>query len=196
MGDIYADGGVSSYPTDLDTRTAQVDATPTLAFSTSAAMASKMNEVADAVIAVQTKVGTTAQTGTSAGIIFHDGTRFDQHTDLEWDDTTGFLQIGSPGSTVNAAAGDFVMKNNSRIRFANVGATATLNIFGVNASNQVIISQSASDIIWGVGLVALGGGSAPTLGTIGGSGPATAGQDTWMRILDNAGVPFWVPAWK
>lgn len=57
MGDIYADGGVSAYPTSLDTRTAQVDASPTITFSTSSASASKLNEVADAVIAVETAVG-------------------------------------------------------------------------------------------------------------------------------------------
>lgn len=42
--------------------------------------------------------------------------------------------------------------------------------------------------------VALGGGSAPTLGTIGGSGPATAGQNEWIRINTQNGIRF-VPAW-
>lgn len=52
------------------------------------------------------------------------------------------------------------------------------------------------DIQWGRPLVALGGGAAPTLGTIGGTGPATAAQNTWMRLLDSTGAAFWVPAWK
>jgi hypothetical protein len=45
-------------------------------------------------------------------------------------------------------------------------------------------------------LVALGGGAAPTLGTIGGSGPTVAGQNSWLRLLDSTGAAFWVPAWK
>lgn len=45
-------------------------------------------------------------------------------------------------------------------------------------------------------LVALGGGATPTLGTIGGSGPATAAQNTWLKMLDSTGAAFWVPAWK
>lgn len=45
-------------------------------------------------------------------------------------------------------------------------------------------------------LVALGGGAAPTVGTIGGSGPATAGQNGWLQFKDAGGNKFWVPAWK
>lgn len=45
-------------------------------------------------------------------------------------------------------------------------------------------------------LVALGGGVAPTLGTIGGSGPATAAQNSWMRMRDSGGNFYWVPIWK
>lgn len=45
-------------------------------------------------------------------------------------------------------------------------------------------------------LVSLGGGSAPTLGTIGGSGPATAAQNSWVRMVDSTGAAFWVPVWK
>lgn len=44
------------------------------------------------------------------------------------------------------------------------------------------------------GSVALGGGSSATLGTIGGSGPTTAGQDKWLEIKI-AGTTHWVPAW-
>jgi hypothetical protein len=56
--------------------------------------------------------------------------------------------------------------------------------------------NSGADIAWGRALVPLGGGVAPTFGTIGGTGPATAAQNSWMRVIDSAGVAFWVPAWK
>lgn len=46
------------------------------------------------------------------------------------------------------------------------------------------------------GLVPLGGGVPPTLGTIGGSGPATAGQNSWLVFTDNTGASFWVPVWR
>lgn len=42
--------------------------------------------------------------------------------------------------------------------------------------------------------VALGGGSAATLGTIGGSGPATATQNKWAR-LNIDGTNYFIPVW-
>lgn len=42
--------------------------------------------------------------------------------------------------------------------------------------------------------IALGGGAAATLGTIGGSGPTAAAQATWVEI-DVGGTPHWIPAW-
>lgn len=42
--------------------------------------------------------------------------------------------------------------------------------------------------------VALGGGSAATLGTIGGSGPATAAQNKWAR-LNIDGTNYFIPVW-
>lgn len=42
--------------------------------------------------------------------------------------------------------------------------------------------------------VALGGGATPTLGTIGGSGPATAAQNKWAR-LNIDGTNYFIPVW-
>lgn len=42
--------------------------------------------------------------------------------------------------------------------------------------------------------IALGGGAAATLGTIGGSGPSAAAQAQWVEI-DVGGVAHWIPAW-
>jgi hypothetical protein len=67
--------------------------------------------------------------------------------------------------------------------------------FGAN-SVEVIRLKPSGEIQYGKALVSLGGGSAPTFGTIGGSGPATAGQNSWVRLLDSTGAAFWVPAWK
>lgn len=74
---------------------------------------------------------------------------------------------------------------------ANVG----LGVRG-KGSGTLTLGNGTGDIQWNKALVALGGGAAPTFGTVGGSGPATAAQNTWMRIVDSTGATFWVPAWK
>ena len=42
--------------------------------------------------------------------------------------------------------------------------------------------------------IALGGGAAATLGTIGGSGPTAAAQAQWLEV-DIGGVAHWIPVW-
>lgn len=42
--------------------------------------------------------------------------------------------------------------------------------------------------------VALGGGAAPTLGTIGGTGPTAAAQSKWLEIKIG-GTSHWIPVW-
>lgn len=59
-----------------------------------------------------------------------------------------------------------------------------------------VLFLNGTDVEFGKALVALGGGAAPTLGTIGGTGPATAGQNSWLRVLDSAGAAMWIPIWK
>lgn len=44
--------------------------------------------------------------------------------------------------------------------------------------------------------IAAGGGAAPTFTTIGGSGPATAAQNGWLKMLDSTGAAIYVPIWK
>lgn len=69
-------------------------------------------------------------------------------------------------------------------------------IGAVPNSDNVALSPQGRDVRYGVPLVALGGGVPPTLGTIGGSGPATAGQNGWLRMVDSTGAAFWIPVWK
>ncbi len=38
-------------------------------------------------------------------------------------------------------------------------------------------------------------GTQATLGTIGASGPATAAQNQWLRVRNNAGAVRWIPVW-
>ncbi len=76
------------------------------------------------------------------------------------------------------------------------GDVLTITTGGLVSIPKPILADASNDVQWGRPLVALGGGAAATLGTIGGSGPATAAQNKWMRVLDDAGAAFWVPAWK
>lgn len=96
------------------------------------------------------------------------------------------------------SVGDVVLKSAVGIRARNNADTATYPLIRSNSSDDVVLGDDSSthNVRWSHDLVALGGGSAPTLGTIGGNGPATAGQNSWMRVLDPSGVAFWVPAWK
>lgn len=88
--------------------------------------------------------------------------------------------VASGAATLGAAGSD-----------TNVGLTLT-----TKAAGNLVLQPNTGDIQWGKALVALGGGSAPTLGTIGGSGPAVAAQNSWARMIDSTGAACWVPVWK
>jgi len=60
-----------------------------------------------------------------------------------------------------------------------------------NSGDVLISSASRLDIDRGI---ALGGGAAPTLGTIGGTGPTAAAQAQWVEI-DINGTAHWIPVW-
>lgn len=74
------------------------------------------------------------------------------------------------------------------------GGSPRLSVATGAAGNVSLLP--GGDILWGKALVALGGGAPPTLGTIGATGPATAAQNTWLRLLDSTGAACWVPVWK
>ncbi len=70
-------------------------------------------------------------------------------------------------------------------------------------SKLISIRNKAAGEKWsvhGTGVVdfttldALGGGAAPTFGTIGGTGPTVAAQATWLKIKIS-GTDHWLPAW-
>jgi hypothetical protein len=67
---------------------------------------------------------------------------------------------------------------------------------GTGVVRNILVDPGTADIKWGKALVALGGGAAPTFGTIGGTGPTAAAQNAWMRVLDSTGAAFWIPVWK
>lgn len=58
--------------------------------------------------------------------------------------------------------------------------------FGVDVGTGITYTGQAG--------IALGGGAAATLGTIGGGGPTTAAQNKWEKVVNN-GVTYWRPLW-
>lgn len=97
--------------------------------------------------------------------------------------TNAILNIGgNPGSAATNRVGLRIISNPTG------GA-------GINAALWVTAGLSRFDGRVDINRgVALGGGAAATLGTIGGSGPTTAAQAQWLEI-DINGVAHWIPVW-
>lgn len=96
-----------------------------------------------------------------------------------------------------ANTGDIILVHNTGLRAVNNAGTGFVTLIRTVTGNDIVwLSPEGQDIRWGANLIALGGGATPTFGTIGGTGPTAAAQNTWMRVLDANGESFWVPAWK
>lgn len=121
-----------------------------------------------------------------------------------------FISGSSAGETVlySAAGGVFIKGAGAggvKIRSASgngqVNANDTVGIELRYSGKILTVDGTAVHIASGTdfdltsAMVAMGGGAAPTVGTIGGTGPATAAQNGWVRILV-AGVATWIPAWR
>lgn len=91
------------------------------------------------------------------------------------------IPIGGTG--INVTPGS----NNSQ-DFGRSATTWRTGYFGTSVESPVFKTTTA--------LVGLGGGAAPTVGTIGGTGPTVAAQNSWLRMIDSTGAVFWVPVWK
>ena len=83
------------------------------------------------------------------------------------------------------------------------GTDESLKIDAKGAGTITIGATSTGNVVLGgtgmvkfnYAVVALGGGAAPTVGTIGGSGPATAGQNSWLKV-DVGGTTSYIPIWR
>jgi hypothetical protein len=71
-----------------------------------------------------------------------------------------------------------------------------LQATGAAANLDFTISGKGTGVInFGTATRALGGGAAPTLGTIGGTGPAAAAQNSWL-VVKVAGTLSYIPLWR
>lgn len=69
-------------------------------------------------------------------------------------------------------------------------------LIGSVSTGNITLGQAGAVLVnFARTVVANGGGAAPTFGTIGGSGPATAGQNGWLAV-QVAGTATWIPIWR
>jgi hypothetical protein len=119
---------------------------------------------------------------------------------------TGYFGTALRVGTNPATTGVLRIPNNTSIMSRNAANTGDYQLMqsaagdrifvGGGGNFQINLDPGTADIVWAKPLVALGGGAAPTVGTIGGTGPTTAAQNSWMRVLDSTGAAFWIPVWK
>ncbi|MGH7743932.1 MAG: hypothetical protein ACREQ5_03820 [Candidatus Dormibacteria bacterium] len=95
-----------------------------------------------------------------------------------------------------AAAGVVRVGNNLALNARNAANNADVEMLRVDGANRVQLAGGGAVILWGTVHVALGGGAAPTFGTIGGSGPGTAAQFAWLKVVDDAGTTGFIPYWR
>jgi hypothetical protein len=63
-------------------------------------------------------------------------------------------------------------------------------------SGDLVLDIATGEIRWNKANAALGGGAAPTFGTIGGAGPAAAAQRNWLRFKESDGTVSFIPVWR
>jgi hypothetical protein len=137
-------------------------------------------------------------------------------------DATDRYFLQNNGGARSLFAGKIFMNDGVAVNFGTIGnngvealrsAAGTLRLIGSGGSNNEALEfdfETASNVVnvassTGAALrisnrldinngTALGGGAAPTLGTIGGSGPTAAAQAQWVEI-DINGTAHWIPVW-
>lgn len=66
---------------------------------------------------------------------------------------------------------------------------------GITNATAIKLGNATSLVNFNWGLTAVGGGATATLGTVGGSGPATAAMNGWLKVNVNGTATF-IPAWR
>jgi hypothetical protein len=101
----------------------------------------------------------------------------------------------TPGSTlvinsVNSGVNQFTMTN------AIATAMPIMSATGTDTDIDITLTPKGAGVVnLSNAVVAVGGGAAPTFGTIGGSGPATAAQNSWIKVKI-AGTVTYIPCWR
>lgn len=119
-----------------------------------------------------------AQANTNAYLCWFDATIVEANSGTHT--TFATLRVDVPTITGGAAA----LSNAATVHITGAAAGATNNYSLWVGAGPMRLDDG----------VALGGGAAPTLGTIGGSGPAATAQNQWLRI-NISGTNYFIPVW-
>lgn len=101
------------------------------------------------------------------------------------------------GTNIPTNSGNMLLQTNVGIGTNRYGLLITCNPSGgtLNYALRLTLGDARFDGRVDINNgIALGGGAAPTLGTIGGSGPTTAAQAQWLEV-DIGGTPHWIAVW-
>jgi hypothetical protein len=132
------------------------------------------------------------QNGAAAGIYFRDSV---DGVDLGiYLDATNRIVITAPTDIqgdLSISASKFTGQAHDGVTYKSIAAMG----YAMAHGDWVILGDAALLVALGYPHVACGGGAAPTLGTIGGTGPAGAAQHGWYQILDDGGSPVFIPIW-
>jgi hypothetical protein len=122
---------------------------------------------------------------------------------------TGALRFGNNAATYSelAAGTDsriFVLGSDDILRVGDANVrmdfTVSSTLVAIMRSTELELQSNVNLQLLGVGTIdfahniALGGGAAATMGTIGGSGPTAAAQSKWIQVMVDS-VNHWIPAW-
>lgn len=110
------------------------------------------------------------------------------------------IQAGTAFLATLGAGTSSVQVSNSTVTTGTAGGNNTINdgTGGISCNSLSVsgnLNATSSVRFGGAYLIALGGGAAPTVGTIGGSGPATAAQNSWLSVAIG-GVTSFLPVWR
>lgn len=102
--------------------------------------------------------------------------------------TTGMVRIPNSARIVARSA-----DNLSNHTLLYLGSTNNINLG--EDDRPIYLRSSDDNVNFDYPTKPLGGGAVPTFGTIGGTGPATAAQNSWLKIQIN-GTYSWIPIWR
>ena len=111
---------------------------------------------------------------------------------------TGAISLTAHGVLVGegtSAVVSLAVATNGQLIIGSTGADPV--VAALSAGDGITITNGAGSITitWNAAEVATGGGASATLGTIGGSGPATSTMNDWLKVTDAGGNIRFIPAW-
>ncbi len=115
------------------------------------------------------------------------------------------LQVNDPAGTTTIAFFNGAWHGNEfdtdfyanylQVSGAAVSSMPFIKALGSDTNLDILLTTKGSGVVsFNYAGTALGGGATATLGTIGGSGPTAAGQNSWIKVKVGT-TAVWIPAW-